>query len=141
MYASSKLYYLPGPIEALKHPGSTMIGTGLTPEGIEQNDVMYELMNEMGWRDKPINISQWTEDYSHRRYGGSNNYTLMAWKLLTRSVYNSSDNHADHIRTVVVMRPGMKIDPDIWYNTNDVFNAWDAFVQAAHIFRDIQPFR
>ena len=26
-----------------------MIGTGLTPEGIEQNDMMYELMNEMGY--------------------------------------------------------------------------------------------
>lgn len=36
-----------------------MVGTGLTPEGIEQNDVVYELMNEMGWRTQPVNLTSW----------------------------------------------------------------------------------
>lgn len=31
-----------GLVSARTHKGSTMIGTGLTPEGIEQNDVVYE---------------------------------------------------------------------------------------------------
>ena len=30
--------------------GYTIVGTGLTMEAIEQNPIMYELMNEMGWR-------------------------------------------------------------------------------------------
>jgi len=37
----------------------TMVGTGLTPEGINQNYVMYELMNEMAWRKEPVNITEW----------------------------------------------------------------------------------
>ena len=45
-----------GPVHAQTHKGSTMIGTGLTPEGIEQNDVVYELMNEMGWRSEAVDI-------------------------------------------------------------------------------------
>ena len=39
--------------------GSTMIGTGLTPEGINQNDVVYEFMMENTWRTKPRNLTQW----------------------------------------------------------------------------------
>jgi len=37
----------------------TMVGTGLTPEGINQNYVMYELMNEMAWRTEPVNLTEW----------------------------------------------------------------------------------
>lgn len=36
-----------------------MIGTGLTPEGINQNYVMYELMNEMAYRNKSVNLGDW----------------------------------------------------------------------------------
>lgn len=39
--------------------GSTMIGTGLTPEGINQNYVIYEFMNEMAYRKKPVVLDNW----------------------------------------------------------------------------------
>jgi len=39
--------------------GSTMVGTGLTPEGINQNYVIYELMNEMAYRHVPVNLDNW----------------------------------------------------------------------------------
>lgn len=36
-----------------------MIGTGLTPEGINQNYVIYDLMNEMAYREQPVDLHQW----------------------------------------------------------------------------------
>lgn len=33
-----------GPIDAMNTPGSTMIGVGITPEAIEHNPVVYDLM-------------------------------------------------------------------------------------------------
>lgn len=39
--------------------GSTMVGTGLTPEGINQNYVIYELMNEMAYRHGPVDLDAW----------------------------------------------------------------------------------
>jgi alpha-N-acetylglucosaminidase len=36
-----------------------MVGTGLTPEGINQNYVVYDLMNEMAWRMEPTNLTEW----------------------------------------------------------------------------------
>ena len=32
------------PVDARNTPGNTMVGVGMTPEGIETNPVMYELM-------------------------------------------------------------------------------------------------
>ena len=36
------------PIDARDTPGSTMVGVGMTPEAIETNPVMYELMVRTG---------------------------------------------------------------------------------------------
>jgi len=36
-----------------------MIGTGLTPEGINQNYVIYELMSEMAYRHHPVDLDVW----------------------------------------------------------------------------------
>ena len=38
---------------------STMVGIGLTPEGINQNNVMYEFMMENAWRREPTDLTQW----------------------------------------------------------------------------------
>uniref|UniRef100_A0A803XVQ6 V-type proton ATPase subunit a n=2 Tax=Meleagris gallopavo TaxID=9103 RepID=A0A803XVQ6_MELGA len=61
-----------GPFVARRFPNSTMVGTGLVPEGIEQNDMVYELMNELGWRHEPLNLPAWVSRYAERRYGAPN---------------------------------------------------------------------
>ena len=46
-----------------------MIGTGMTPEGINQNDINFDLMNELAWRNEEFDISDWMLSYVKRRYG------------------------------------------------------------------------
>lgn len=46
-------------INARKYPNSTMVGTGLTMEGINQNYVVYDKMLEMGWRKRVPDLNQW----------------------------------------------------------------------------------
>lgn len=36
-----------------------MVGAGITPEGINQNYVIYDLMMEMFWRTEPTNLTDW----------------------------------------------------------------------------------
>ena len=36
------------PVESLHAPGSTMVGVGITPEAIEHNPVVYDLMVRCG---------------------------------------------------------------------------------------------
>ena len=50
---------LQGPFEGRHLPNSTMIGVGLTMEGINQNNMIYEFMLENGWQPHPRNLTQW----------------------------------------------------------------------------------
>ena len=53
------LFLCQGVFDGRSLENGTMVGTGLTPEGINQNYVMYELMNEMAWRTEPVNLTEW----------------------------------------------------------------------------------
>lgn len=113
-----------GPSRARTFPNTTMVGTGLTPEGIEQNDIMYELMNELGWRKDPLNLQEWVPLYAHRRYGTNNTDVITAWQLLSRSIYNCTTFVHNHNRSPLVHRPHLQMSTDIWYNKSDVYEAW-----------------
>eukprot|EP00118_Oscarella_pearsei_P003618 m.15082 g.15082 ORF g.15082 m.15082 type:complete len:759 (+) comp26171_c0_seq1:20-2296(+) len=145
-----------GPLAALSDSNATIMGTGLTMEGIEQNDVIYELMNEMGWRNESLNISQWYKfqlvylldlafyrviDYGHRRYGGmKNDFIPYVWPLLARGVYNCSIDWEDHCNAIPIVRPSLHLKPVIWYNVTDVYDVWGAFVKASN-FSNTTPFK
>ncbi|KAG6514214.1 hypothetical protein ZIOFF_024559 [Zingiber officinale] len=45
-----------GPIEAQISKNSTMVGVGMSMEGIEQNPIVYDLMSEMAFHHKPVNV-------------------------------------------------------------------------------------
>ena len=50
-----------GPEIARNHSGDLMVGVGITMEGINQNEIMYEFALEQSWR-APLNtkeLSDW----------------------------------------------------------------------------------
>lgn len=48
-----------GPFEALNAENSSIVGVGLTMEGINQNYIVYELMLDTPLYDAPQNLNQW----------------------------------------------------------------------------------
>ena len=58
-----------------------MVGIGISPEGIETNYVVYDLMLEMGWRSDEVETQTWLKDYATRRYGGENGDVNSAWEV------------------------------------------------------------
>lgn len=69
---------------------SSAIGTGFTPEGIDQNPAYYEHMLSMNWRTAPAtNITAEMIMRAHRRYNMSvyNADVAAAWTLLVNSTY------------------------------------------------------
>ncbi|XP_015267909.1 PREDICTED: alpha-N-acetylglucosaminidase [Gekko japonicus] len=113
-----------GPFAARRFPNSTMVGVGLTPEGIEQNDVMYELMTDLGWRKEPVDLQQWVADYAAQRYGARDAQATAAWQLLLRSVYNCSGVCVNHNHSPLVRRPSLRMNTELWYNQSAVYEAW-----------------
>ncbi|KFM79407.1 Alpha-N-acetylglucosaminidase, partial [Stegodyphus mimosarum] len=100
-----------GPFEGRTFKGSTMIGTGITPEGIETNDIVYELMNEMAWRKHPVDLENWLNNYSLRRYGNHSSNLVQALYYLKRSVYNATVPYRNHGKYILIRRPSLKQKP------------------------------
>ncbi|GFT66398.1 alpha-N-acetylglucosaminidase [Nephila pilipes] len=121
-----------GPFEGRTYEGSTMVGTGLTPEGIETNDIAYELMNEMGWRKSPVDLHEWLGDFARRRYGEDSSELQLALLYLRKSVYNASDPYRNHGKYILIRRPSLKLKPYIWYDPENVFTAWDLYMNASY---------
>lgn len=64
-----------------------MLGMGLTPEGIEQNPVVYELMTDAMWTTQRIQVPRWIEGYVRSRYGSTPPEAMQAWSILLDAVY------------------------------------------------------
>lgn len=120
-----------GTFEAREFKGSTMIGTGLAPEGIETNDIAYEFMNEMAWRNDSVNLDSWLEDYAVRRYGMNSSDIFDALKLLKKSVYNASIPYRNHGKYILIRRPSFRLQPYVWYDPRYVFDAWKLFLNSS----------
>lgn len=121
-----------GPFKAMHFPNSTLVGLGMTPEGIEQNPVMYELMSELAWRKEPVNLSKWASLYAARRYGSMGENLTIAWKLLFASVYNCTVPHyRNHNHSPLVRRPSFRMNSGLWYNPAELYKAWKLFIDAA----------
>ncbi|ELW54978.1 Alpha-N-acetylglucosaminidase [Tupaia chinensis] len=132
-----------GPKAARLFPNSSMVGTGMAPEGINQNEVVYALMAELGWRKDPVpDLAAWVTSYADRRYGVSLGDAEAAWRLLLRSVYNCSGQMCSgHNRSPLVKRPSLQMNTTVWYNRSDVFEAWRLLLTAAPTLAASPTFR
>lgn len=65
-----------------------LIGWGMDPEGIENNEVVYELMTDIGWSNSLIDLKNWISGYCHARYGACPSEMDTAWSLLLNSAYS-----------------------------------------------------
>lgn len=66
-----------------------LVGWGMCPEGIENNEIVYELMTDAGWRREPIDLAEWIPNYCKARYGSCPEAMREAWALLLKSAYSS----------------------------------------------------
>ncbi|XP_077294468.1 N-acetyl-alpha-glucosaminidase [Arctopsyche grandis] len=108
--------------------GSTMVGIGITPEGINQNYVMYDLMLETAWNDAPVDINDWIRKYITRRYGMFDDRVYKAWILLMKSVYNFRGLNKMRGKYAITRRPSPDIKPWAWYSKNDLMQSWKLFL-------------
>ena len=125
------------PAIALHDPESKkMVGIGLTPEGIEQNPALYELMLENVWRDNPIDVGPWLKDYAVRRYGKSNAQIDQAWEILLNTAYSADPGHGGPA-SIIAGRPTLnmgydwRVDTHLTYDPKQLVKAWRLFMQQA----------
>jgi len=129
-----------------------MVGMGLTPEAIETNVIVYDLMMEMPWRvqaNRPHGLldqlDQWVLNFTVRRYGGFSAQASAAWSLLQHTVYNCSRPMEGPPRSMIASRPTMTIDPvhALYYDPRVVVQALQLLVNASavHAFAQQETFQ
>lgn len=92
-------------LEALASPNRGHLeGYGIAPEGIENCEVMYELLADVGWRSTSTDLYAWLRNYNHCRYGASPKALDTFWKEWVTGPYSTQ---IDHPRFVWQSRPGM----------------------------------
>ncbi|XP_017060609.2 alpha-N-acetylglucosaminidase [Drosophila ficusphila] len=132
MFGSAKL--INSGIEAARRmPNSSLVGTGVTPEGIGQNYVMYSLTLERGWSDSPLDLEDWFRHFAYTRYGVKDDRLEKAWLLLKNSVYSFHGLQKMRGQYVVTRRPSFNQDPFTWYNASDTLDAWHLLLSSRAI--------
>ena len=132
--------------DALEHPraGRTLRGVGLTPEGIGNNPVMYELLTELPWRAGRFTRAEWLHGYLGARYGRHDERVEAAWELLARSVYAcpKSSTQEGTNESVFCARPTLDFrsastwaHPTDYYDPQDVFDAARLLLAASDGYR------
>jgi alpha-N-acetylglucosaminidase len=77
------------PAAVLADPGKgNLAGWSMDMEGIETNEVVYELMTDIGWSAGKIDLAKWIPAYCRSRYGDYPHALELAWDLLLQSAYS-----------------------------------------------------
>ncbi|NVK52193.1 MAG: alpha-N-acetylglucosaminidase [Flavobacteriaceae bacterium] len=98
--------YAKMPSEALKYADKgNLVGFGFAPEGIENNEIIYELLSDVGWENKEISLDKWIEKYAMKRYGSFPPKMKKAFEHFNNSCFGS---FTDHPRNTYQFRPNSK---------------------------------
>ena len=111
-------------------------GLGFVNEGLGYNPVVYDLMFETAWRDRPVDLEQWLADYALGRYGRQNKDAQRAWQILGATVYNGTYR----TRSVVDRVPGFREVADVPYDNAQLAEAWQALLAASDKLGTVDAF-
>jgi alpha-N-acetylglucosaminidase len=121
--------------------GQSLVGIGLTPEAIESNPIVYDLMMENTWRGTTgvTNLNEWVEAYVGRRYSGHiPSGVFKAWRILQQTVYQCDTTQMGTSGSIFASRPTFNITRvsccsplDIYYNSTLLVEALSLLLEAS----------
>lgn len=72
---------------------NNLVGFSISGEGLENNEVLYELMTDAAWSHQPITLDTWLNQFSTNRYGSCPAEMTASWDLLRKSCYSKLMDH------------------------------------------------
>lgn len=131
------------PIEALNNSTTSMIGMGLTMEGQEGNQIIYDILLDQAWSETPLDSEIYFRTWLQSRYHSSTPPAgiYAAWNMLRQTLYNDTNLRAGEI-TVSIFQisksifelspdvPGLSSMISIMYDPQALVDAWRSFYGA-----------
>lgn len=56
-----------------------LCGYGMAPEGVESNEMVFELITDAEWKNEPMDVGEWLKTYSQNRYGRTDAHLDVVW--------------------------------------------------------------
>ena len=101
-------------------------GIGATPEGIETNPILYDMLFELPWMDSNPGADAWLAEYAYSRYGVDSKTApaaLEALKNLKKSVWDCKVNQQGTSEAVILARPNWTVGSVSSWSTSAIY--WD----------------
>ncbi len=135
-------FYANGIWDALNSPNKgKLVGYGTAPEGIENNEVIYELIADAGWQEKPIDVPAWLRNYNINRYGASNAALERFWTLMTHNNSVYGPQFKDHPRYTWQVGPHGGTNNHTIVFSKEYEMAIKTFLSAAKDFQGNEAFK
>lgn len=123
---------------------SSMVGYGLSMEGQEGNEIVYDLLLDQAWSSTPIDTDVYFHDWVTSRYTATKSIPrelYIAWDIMRTTVYNNTDL----VSAIAVTKSIFELQPNIKgllgrtghhpttlnYNPSTLVHAWQLMYQAA----------
>ncbi len=103
--------------EMLKNENFTVVGIGIIPEGIEIDEILYDIFTDIAMTDKPFDTDEWLEQRIKIRYGKCSENTLDAWKIIRDKVYVGDTENVPR-ESALLTRPSLTANMVSSYSTS-----------------------
>ncbi|KAA8917280.1 hypothetical protein TRICI_000566 [Trichomonascus ciferrii] len=124
----------------------SLVGAGLTMEGQEGNQIVYDALHYQAWHEDPYNVSDYTKAFIQSRYGPSEvpQEVLTLWDQLAHLVYtNDFWNEVNSTsKSILELEPALYgMEPPghhstrVFYDTSKLEEIWKKLVK----FVDANP--
>ena len=71
-----------------------LMGFGTSPEGVENNEISYEVIARAGWSDHRVDLNDFLQRYTVARYGKTTAAMKIFWEEMLQSQYSNFTNAA-----------------------------------------------
>ncbi|KAJ5593927.1 uncharacterized protein N7459_000135 [Penicillium hispanicum] len=121
----------------------SLVGYGLTPEGQEGNELMYDLLLDQAWSPTPISTAHYVRDWVASRYTVPSTIPdglYDAWDLLRTTVYNNTNSVTTAVvKSIFELRPDITglanatgfMSTKLMYNPSVMVQAWQLMYNAS----------
>ena len=125
-----------------KEKYENLMGTGMFPEGIDQNPLYYDLALEMLTENKKKDLDEWLKSYAHRRYGSNEECLIDTVMSLKDSCYSEKCTGRE-TGSLICARPSTVIGhtaigdiSELRYDNKLLFDAADSLLSAKKADKD-----
>lgn len=83
--------FLNRPFGCVSDDNYTMVGIGLMPEAVENDEVFFDILAETAINAQKTDLEQYLKTFISARYGKMNDSLFEAWKTLAEKIYLKDD--------------------------------------------------